>query len=85
MTMPTPDLSGITSRQDLAAYLLQLAQRVERGELRQENERSVDYVRAAAYWTRSMHGFFANQGKETPEQPDWALIAMIFSAAFVYE
>ncbi len=32
-----------------------------------------------------MHGFFANQGKETPEQPDWALIAMIFSAAFVYE
>ncbi|MEV8016795.1 hypothetical protein AB0O76_10685 [Streptomyces sp. NPDC086554] len=66
-------------------FLLELARNVEDGRFPMENETSVDYVQAAGYWVRSMEGFFANRGEEIPETPDWSTIAMIFSAAFVYE
>ena len=80
-----PDPSAVTSREDLSNFLLELARNVSEGRFPMENETSVDYVRAAAYWVRSMQGFFANRGEEMPETPDWKMIAMIFSAAFVYE
>lgn len=85
MTGLNPDPSTVQSREDLSNFLLELARNVEAGRFPAENETSVDYVRAAAYWVRSMHGFFANRGEEAPETPDWKTIAMIFSAAFVYE
>ncbi|GHF35340.1 hypothetical protein GCM10010218_15710 [Streptomyces mashuensis] len=79
------DAFSVTSREELAQYLLDRARSVESGEHPMENGTSVDYVRAAGYWVHDMSGFFANQGEETPKNPDWKTIAMIFAAAFVYE
>lgn len=80
-----PDPSAVNSREELSRFLLELTRNVEAGRFPMENESSVEYVKAAAYWIRSMHRFFENRGEEAPEQPEWKTIAMIFSAAFVYE
>lgn len=80
-----PDTSSVQSREELSRFLLALAERVDAGSFPNENDSSVDYVRAAGYWVRSMKGFFLNRGEEVPEDPNWEMIAMIFSAAFTYE
>ncbi|MGH3312415.1 MAG: DUF7660 family protein [Streptomyces sp.] len=85
MSNLNPNPADVQSRDDLYRFLVDLAQRVKSGEFPMENESSVDYVKAAAYWIRSMHGFFANRGEQVPADPEWSTIAMIFTAAFVYE
>ncbi|MFJ4657977.1 hypothetical protein ACIP5Y_42480 [Nocardia sp. NPDC088792] len=75
----------ISSKEELSRYILNLADRVESGSMPMENGSVVAYVRAAAYWVNDSAGFFENNGMEVPENPDWALIGMIFSAACVYE
>lgn len=85
MSNINPDTTNIHSREDLSAFLLELARNIESGDFPLENGSSIDYVRAAGYWVRSMHKFFANRGEEMPDQPNWQTIAMIFSAACVYE
>ncbi|UQA97087.1 DUF7660 family protein [Streptomyces halobius] len=85
MSKLDPDTSSVQSPEDLSRFLLALAERTDAGTFPNENESSVDYVRAAGYWVRSMKGFFLNRGEEIPEYPSWEMIAMIFSAAFIYE
>ncbi|WP_184072720.1 DUF7660 family protein [Nocardiopsis mwathae] len=85
MTGINPDVSSIESREDLSRFLIDLAEKVESGAFPCANGGSVDYVRAAGYWVRAMHGFYMNQGEQVPASPDWSTIAQIFSAAFVYE
>ncbi|WP_433410580.1 DUF7660 family protein [Saccharomonospora azurea] len=74
------------SREDLARYLIGLAEQIRDGHLAPENVVTSDFVDSAGRWTRSMEGFFENViGEPVPETPDWALIAAIFRAALVYE
>ena len=56
------------------------------GSVRLENPSSVDFVDAAARWSRGMPGFYKNVMNSTvPDEPNWAVIAAIFAAAVVYE
>lgn len=75
----------INSREELARHILALVERVESGAMPLENATAVAYMKAAAYWINDSPGFFANNGLEVPETPDWSLIGMIFNAACVYE
>ncbi|MEV6769831.1 hypothetical protein AB0N05_14505 [Nocardia sp. NPDC051030] len=85
MTEIRAAIPEISSREELARYIHDLAARVENGSMPLENESAIGYMKAAAYWIEACPGFFENFGMETPDNPDWALIGMIFSAACVYE
>jgi hypothetical protein len=79
------EAQAVASRDDLVAYLIDLSSRAREGRTAVENASTPEFIEAAAYWTRAMDGFFANRGEEAPEAPSWSTIAMIFSAALVYE
>lgn len=85
----TEELEGlfpeVNSREELVDFLPRLSQRMESGECELENPRTADFVEAASAWVDSCDGFFANFGRELPEQPDWSFVAMLFKAASVYE
>lgn len=83
--MRLEEAQAVASREDLVAYLIDLSSRVGTGRLPVENVYTSEFIEAAAYWIREMEGFFSNQGVQVPNVPSWALIAMIFSAALVYE
>lgn len=83
--MTPEEAQAVASRADLVAYLIDLSSRVRDGRAAVENGSAAEFIEAAAYWTRGMDGFFSNRGEEVPETPSWAMIAMIFSAALVYE
>ena len=86
MNWPDARLDSIHTREDLGLFLVELANRLRAGEVRLENPSSVDFINAAGRWTKSMDGFFQNIMHEpVPQDPDWALIAAIFSAAIIYE
>jgi hypothetical protein len=81
-----PAIDQVRSREDLSAFLAQLAGRMRDGSLSVENEASADFVDAAARWSRAMAGYFKNVMDEpVPDAPDWAMIAAIFAAAVIYE
>lgn len=75
----------VTSRGELVEFLASLAQAVRAGEVHVENETAAELLDAASAWIRDCDGYFRNQGKEVPQDPDWALVAAIFSAALIYE
>jgi hypothetical protein len=86
VTWPNPKLNGIHSREDLARFLSQMASNLRDDQLALANNTVESFVDSAGRWTRSKDGFFTNVMREpAPENPDWALIAAIFSAALVYE
>ncbi|MDH6630579.1 hypothetical protein M2271_008440 [Streptomyces sp. LBL] len=86
MNWPDAQLNEINSRDDLAAYLRDLAKTVSDGRIALENPLTEDFVDASARWTKAMDGFFKNVIEEpVPDSPSWAMIAAIFRAAVTYE
>lgn len=86
MNWPDARVNSITSREDLARYLVELANEVRSGDLVAENVTVESLVGSAGRWTQAMDGFFVNVMREpVPERPDWAMVAAIFRAALVYE
>lgn len=80
-----PDVASVQSREELSAFLIDLAERVRERTFPATNTEAPDLIASAGYWVRAMDAFFANRGEQMPEAPDWSMIAMIFSAALVYE
>ncbi|EHY87323.1 DUF7660 family protein [Saccharomonospora azurea] len=79
-------LNQVQNREDLARFLIDLAEQIRDGRLAIENAATVDFVDSAGRWARSMDGFFSNViGESVPETPDWAMVAAMFRAALVYE
>ncbi|WP_371792336.1 hypothetical protein OG285_25460 [Streptomyces sp. NBC_01471] len=86
MNWPDAQLNEIKSRDDLAAYLQDLAKAVSDGRVALGNPLTADYLDASARWTNAMDGFFMNViGEPVPESPSWAMVAAIFRAAVTYE
>lgn len=73
------------SREELAAFLAELADSVVKEPERWENSDLVDFLRAWAAWLEDMDGYFLNQGEPVPSAPSWQLIAQMLLAARVYE
>lgn len=80
------ELNAISTREDLARYLQSLATLMADGNVSVENPLTADFVDAAGRWTNAMNGYFKNIIKEPiPDEPSWAMIGAIFSAAMIYE
>jgi len=79
------EAQAVSSQDDLVRYLTDLAARVREGRATVENDSAPEFIEAAAHWTQAMDGFFSNRREQVPNTPSWSLVAMIFSAALVYE
>jgi len=73
------------TREELAAFLDNLADSlVEEPEV-WENDTLERFLRAWSAWIGDMDGYFAHQGLSAPEVPSWQLVAQMLLAARVYE
>ncbi len=73
------------TREELAQFVRQLAREAEGADLDWENSTVGTYLEAMSAWIDDLDGYFHNRGEEVPEQPTWPLVAMMLSAARVYE
>ena len=77
---------SVGSREELIAYLADLAESCRAGRIRVENPDTSDFIDASARWLESLDTFLRQHtGVDAPESPSWAIIAMVFSAGLVYE
>jgi hypothetical protein len=77
---------AVTSREQLVAYLTDLAEDCRRERIPVENPDTPGFIEASAAWLEGLDAFLRRQtGAGAPESPTWAIIAMIFSAGLVYE
>lgn len=76
---------AVTTREEfvafLAAALTDLRDRPEEW----ENRTLENFLEAWGAWVGSLPGWCENHGKETPDQPDWNLLAAMVMAARIYE
>ncbi|MEU9432275.1 hypothetical protein [Streptomyces sp. NPDC048252] len=76
---------AVTTREDfvvfLAAALADLRDRPEEW----ENRTLGNFLEAWGAWVGSLPGWCENHGRQTPDQPDWNLLAAMVMAARIYE
>ena len=75
----------VRTREDLAAFLENLADSLAENSEVWENDMLEAFLRAWSAWIGDMDGYFANQGRPVPEAPSWQLVAQMLLAARVYE
>lgn len=86
MTRPIEAALAVRTREDLIAYLEDLAEGSRSGGIPVENTNTSDFVEASAAWLEGLDPFLRHHtGEGVPDSPSWAIIAMIFSAGLVYE
>jgi hypothetical protein len=76
---------AVQTREDLAVFVLALRTDLVTDNERWENPTLDRYLEAFAAWCADMPGYFKNQGRVTPDQPDWNLVAQMMIAASLYE
>ena len=77
--------NSIRSREDFVDFVRAL--RIDLAEDPQSwvNRSLESFLEALGAWVEDMDGYYVNQGKPVPTQPDWKLIGNILMAAKVYE
>lgn len=75
----------VRTRQDLAAFVSELAESLDRRPGDWENSALDRYLRSMSSWIMDMDGFFQWQNEVPPETPTWSLVAKMMLAARVYE
>jgi hypothetical protein len=78
-------IESLKTRQDLATFVLALAEDYDTLPDSWENDHLSVYLKAIAAWVSDMDGYFQNRGETVPEQPTWRLLASILLAAKHYE
>lgn len=76
---------NVSTRQNLAAFILALRHELEQELEARENRTLGDFLEALAAWTDDMDGYFLNRGEDVPQQPTWQTLALMLRAATVYE
>lgn len=75
----------IHSREDFVAFVKALSQDLRDNPASWENANLERYLEALGAWVEDMDGYYLNQGKPLPQQPDWKVIADMLMAAKKYE
>lgn len=79
------DPEAVSSFRDLAAYVGHLLRQVMQRPEDFENMTLDGYLEALGAFVGDLDAYFLNQGTVSPEQPSWALMAEILTAATIYE
>ena len=76
---------SIKTRQDLGRFVLALRDDLLNNGDAWENPTLDRFLDALAAWIADMEGYFKNQNKVEPDQPDWSLVGQMLFAASIYE
>lgn len=77
--------NSIRSREDFVAFIKALVKDLRENPASWENSNLESYLEALGAWVEDMDGYYLNQGKHVPQQPDWKVIADMLMAAKMYE
>ena len=75
----------IRSREDFVAFVRALSKDLRDNPTSWENSNLERYLEALGAWVEDMDGYYLNQGKPVPQQPDWKVAADMLMAAKMYE
>ena len=73
------------TRAELAKFLEEVAQSVERDPGEWENTTLDRFLEAMSAWVVDMDGSFTNRGLPVPTTPTWQLFAQMVLAGLIYE
>ena len=76
---------SIRSREDFVIFVRALRKDFEENPGSWENGSLEDFLGALASWVEDMDGYYANQGLQKPQIPDWKIFGDMLMAARVYE
>jgi hypothetical protein len=82
---PVERALSINTAEELTHYLSDLSRMASGGLIPVENDRSADFIEAAGAWVEGMDVFLAHRGIDAMGISPWTAIALVFSAALVYE
>lgn len=77
--------AAVSSREDLVAFLRELARDHEARPAGWENASLQRYLEAMAAWTEDMEGYYESRGEPAPVLASWRRFAEILLAARLYE
>lgn len=77
--------NSIRSREDFVAFVKALSKDLRDNPASWENANLERYLEALGAWVEDMDGYYINQGKPVPPQPDWKVAADMLMAAKMYE
>jgi|LakMenE18May11ns_1017448.scaffolds.fasta_scaffold7389516_1 hypothetical protein len=76
---------SIRSREDFVAFVKALTKDLRDNPESWENSTLEHFLEALGGWVEEMDGYYLNQGKPVPQQPDWKVVGDILMAAKMYE
>ena len=77
--------NSIRSREDFITFVHALCKDRNDNPQFWENNDLGSYLEALCGWVEDMDGYYTNQGKPAPQQPDWKVLGDILLAARTYE
>jgi hypothetical protein len=77
--------NSIRSREDLVGFVRALGKDLRDDPSSWENVSLERFLDAMGAWMEDMDGYYLNQGKPVPQQPDWKVMGDILMAAKIYE
>jgi hypothetical protein len=77
--------SAVAHRDELVAFIAALRDEHRAEPDAWENNDLSRFLSALAAWIDDSPGYWTNQGRPEPEQPDWAWVALALRAATQYE
>ncbi|MBI5386520.1 MAG: hypothetical protein HZA90_17765 [Verrucomicrobia bacterium] len=77
--------NSIRSREDFVAFVKALRNDLHDNPATWENSNLERFLEALAAWVEDMDGYYTDQGKPVPQQPDWKVAADMLMAAKMYE
>ena len=76
---------SIRSREDFVAFVKALSKDLHDNPATWENANLERFLEALGAWVVDMDGYYINQDKPVPQQPDWKVVADMLMAAKMYE
>lgn len=77
--------SEVKTKEDLVVFIQELLKDFQENKENWENITLERYLETLAAYFNDINGFYANQGRTIPEQPDWEMIAVALKGASMYE
>ena len=78
-------INSIRLREDFVGFAKALSKDLHDNPESWENATLERFLEAVGPWVEDMDGYYINQGKPVPLQPDWKVMGDILMAAKMYE